>query len=337
MRIGSYSFDVSQIIEEIIRKHYGRILLQLPDGIKMHAFRIVNEIEEKTNAKVLVSNDPCYGACDVPLQAAIQVNADMILQLGHLPIPNLRLSIPTLFVNVNAIAREEEAVKRAIKKLEGRRIGLLTTAQHIEKLPDMEKTLKQNGFIPVVGKGDKRIAREGQVLGCDVSTARSIEDKVNSFLFVGSGRFHALAVSLSTNKPVIVTNPFTLEILKDEIETEKNKLIRRRYGYITIAQNAQVFGIIVSTKPGQMRLALAQKIEEKLRREGRKVYRLVADAIEPNIPNNFSDIECLVSTACPRVAIDEASRFSIPVLTPIEIEILLGERGIENYQLDTIA
>ncbi|HID25661.1 MAG TPA: diphthamide biosynthesis enzyme Dph2, partial [Thermoplasmata archaeon] len=227
MKIGNYSCDISLILDEVKKHVYKTVLLQAPEGIKKHVFQVVDEIETKTKAKVMVSSDPCYGACDVPLHAAKTLGVDLVVQLGHLPVPNLKLPLPVLFVNLLADAREEESVKQAIKKLEGTKIGLVTTAQHIHKLSKVKEVLKNNGFTPVVGKGDNRVARSGQVLGCNMSTVQSISDKVDCFLFLGTGRFHPLGVALTTDKPVVSANPFTLEVLKNEIKEEKEKLLKK--------------------------------------------------------------------------------------------------------------
>lgn len=333
MKIGSYNFNMSLILDEIKKHGYKTVLLQAPEGVKKYVFQVVDEIETKTKAKVMISTDPCYGACDIPVHAAKQLGVDLVVQLGHLPIPNLKLPLPVLFMNIVADAREEESVKKAIEKLEGTKIGVVTTAQHIEKLPQVVGVLKKNGFIPVVGKGDNRIARDGQVLGCNMSTAQSISDKVDCFLFVGTGRFHPLGIALATSKPVVSANPFTLEVLKSEINEEKKKLMKKRYGAIAAAYNAKTFGIVVSVKPGQMRMKTARVLEKKLENAGKKVYILIADDINPSLAKTF-DVDCLVSTACPRVVLDEAERFEIPLLTPTEVDILLEETN--KYKLDTL-
>jgi 2-(3-amino-3-carboxypropyl)histidine synthase len=43
-----------------------------------------------------------------------------------------------------------------------------------------------------------------------------------------------------------------------------------------------------------------------------------------------------VTTACPRVALDDAAKYRIPILTPPEFEVLLGEREWEEYEFDEI-
>ncbi len=45
---------------------------------------------------------------------------------------------------------------------------------------------------------------------------------------------------------------------------------------------------------------------------------------------------CYVNTACPRLAYDDQVRFSVPILTPIEFEIVCGVRDFEHYRVDEI-
>ena len=41
---------------------------------------LADVIEEQTERKVLISGDPCFGACDVDMQLALEV--DLMLRLG---------------------------------------------------------------------------------------------------------------------------------------------------------------------------------------------------------------------------------------------------------------
>jgi 2-(3-amino-3-carboxypropyl)histidine synthase len=47
-------------------------------------------------------------------------------------------------------------------------------------------------------------------------------------------------------------------------------------------------------------------------------------------------VDAFVSTACPRIAIDDALRYKRPMLTPIELEVALGVRAWEDYAFDSI-
>ena len=39
---------------------------------------------------------------------------------------------------------------------------------------------------------------------------------------------------------------------------------------------------------------------------------------------NYPDLEAFIDTACPRVAIDDQAQYSRPVITPQELEVVLG-------------
>ena len=54
-----------------------------------------DQIEEKTKANVIISADPCYGACDQPLVSG-QLDIDLIVQFGHAKIPNLESPVASI-------------------------------------------------------------------------------------------------------------------------------------------------------------------------------------------------------------------------------------------------
>ena len=55
------------------------VCIQLPDGLKPLATDIANELEKKTNAKILIWMGTCFGACDVPDLKEV----DLLIQWGH--------------------------------------------------------------------------------------------------------------------------------------------------------------------------------------------------------------------------------------------------------------
>ena len=57
----------------------------------------------------------------------------------------------------------------------GRRVGIVTTAQHQHKLQQMGDAMKAAGFEPLVGAGDNRLAGLGQLLGCNYTAGTSID------------------------------------------------------------------------------------------------------------------------------------------------------------------
>ena len=80
-----WDFD-EQAVVEAVRKHQARkVLLQFPDGIKMHALTIRKKLLSDADVdEVLVWAGSNFGACDLPLEAR-SVGVDLVIHFGHAP------------------------------------------------------------------------------------------------------------------------------------------------------------------------------------------------------------------------------------------------------------
>lgn len=337
MNISGYEIDLEEAIRAINKNKYKRVLLQIPEGLKSHSLKIVDFIEENTNTRLIISADPCFGACDIPIINIEDFGIDFIVSIGHTSIPNIKNSkIQTLFVNAKSNLDVTKLIEKAIPYIKGKKVGLISTSQHTHMLNKAKKILLENKFEPLIGKGDSRIELKGQILGCNFSAAKSIADKADSFLFIGSGNFHPLGLILSTKKPVIVCDPYTKEIKEKELYDLKDMILRQRYGAIARSKDAHIFGIVVGTKIGQQRLKLAYEIKDKLDLKGKKSYIFSLNNFSPTILEGFKDIDCFISTACPRIAIDDYMQYKIPIITPIELDILINIKKWDDYNFDEI-
>ncbi|MFH1053885.1 MAG: diphthamide synthesis protein [Candidatus Woesearchaeota archaeon] len=77
-----YNLEIDNIIEKIKSGNHKLVLLQLADGLKPEAKRIVDKIRNETKAECLTWLGSCYGACDIPVGVK-QVGIDLIIQIGH--------------------------------------------------------------------------------------------------------------------------------------------------------------------------------------------------------------------------------------------------------------
>jgi 2-(3-amino-3-carboxypropyl)histidine synthase len=332
-----YTIDLEQAVQAINKHGYKRIALQLPEGLKIHMRTFVDFLEKETGATVMVDADPCFGACDVANYEFRNLDVEFVIQLGHTPMSDVEnFWIPTLFLTAQADLDVSSAVEKALLAIKGKKIGLVTTAQHLHDLDNVKDILVNNELEPVIGEGDDRIAVNGQILGCNFSAALSIADKVDSFLFIGSGMFHPLGLLLAVKKPVVAIDPYTNEVKAEELDELKDMTLRQRYGAIARSKDAKVFGILVGIKRGQQRIELAYRIKDMLVSKGKKAYVISLDNFSPAHLESFTDIDCFVSTACPRIAIDDYMQYKTPIITPIELEIVLGKRKWEDYQFDQI-
>lgn len=337
MKIPGYTINLEKAVKNIKKNNYKQVLLMVPEGLKTHVSKFVELLENETNAAIIISGDPCFGACDTGCYELDNLDFDLIVHIGHLSIPDVgEGSVPIVFINALSDLDADKVIEKAIPSINGKKIGLVTTAQHVHILEDVKKTLKNNNFEPVIGTGDKRIQSNGQILGCNFTAATFIAEKVDMFLFIGSGSFHPLGLILSTRKPVIACDPYTNEVRYKELDELKDIILRQRYGAIARSRDAKVFGILLGTKKGQQRLELAHNIKKKLDENKKKSYIIAANHFTPSHLESFRNIDCFISTACPRIAIDDYMQYEIPIITPVELDILLGIKKWDDYQFDEI-
>ncbi len=317
-----FDLEEEKLVAEIMGRGARRILLQLPDGLKAEGPGLANLVRAKTGAEVFVSATPAWGACDLSLDAASRLKADLLVHYGHNEfLRDGSNGIPVLYVPARSKHEVIPVVEKSIPLLQGKKIALATTVQHLHTLPDVEKLLETNGFtVQVPGRGPW--AHEtGQVLGCDYFGLRRVQPQVDSFLIVGS-YFHGLGVALSLEKPTVLADPYDGTVRS--LDADRDRIIRQRYAMIEKARKSNKFGIIVSTKPGQCNPHVAVSILQQLEDRGKSGVLLYADEIVPEKLMDFTDIEVFVDTACPRLALDDPERFPKPILTRDEIMVAVG-------------
>lgn len=325
-----YDFRLAEVAEWIVTRDARTVAVQLPEGLKVHAQSMARDLRERTGRNILIHGDPCYGACDYA--PSFPRYADALVQFGHAEIPSMEAPSNVLFVEVFIDLDVSTLLEKALPMLRDR-IGLLTTVQHVHQLPKMMAWLGSHGKEVQIGRGDARIKFEGQVLGCNISSVDHIMDKVDQFLYVGSGDFHPLMVAIESEKPVLVLDPLTNEVR--EIDHLKERILRQRHAAITRAVSASRFLILVSTKVGQERMGLARRLQSLAEENDRSADILLLEEIHPDRLLPYQ-ADAYVSTACPRIAIDDYLRFPKPILTPVEMEIVLGLKKWSDYSLDSI-
>ncbi len=324
-----FNLHLAEVADFIQEKGAHRVALQFPEGLKPQAVDVADNIECITGCVCIILGDPCYGACD--LNTSFRSFADVLVHFGHSEIPSMGADDDILFIEVKLDYDITGLLQAALDRL-APRVGLITTVQHIHQLPMLKGWLERNGRTVLIGQGDKRVKHAGQVLGCNVTVASSIKDEVDQFLFLGSGDFHPLAVSLATARPVLVLDPLMQEVR--DVEELKEKILRQRHGAISLASEAESFGVIISSKPGQQRKKLADVLKGMIVSKGKRAHLIVMDNVAPDQLLAFQ-LDAFVSTACPRLAIDDYLRYRKPMLTPIELEVALGLRSWDDYVFDS--
>ena len=367
MDLDRHDFELDELIERIKGHDHRLVALQIPEGLKMQALEMMDEIESGSGAKVVLAADPCYGACDLVHDKMKMMGVELVAHMGHSQM-NIDSGMPTQFIDVtydgdpelapvipmlNAhldIAKkrmaeqskgelsEEEAQERfmdavgRMTPLKDTKLGLVGSIQHLHLLPEFHDRLEQAGFDVTIPMGGARLTFPGQVLGCNYS---GDDDTIGHYLFLGSGDFHPIGLVLHTGKPLAMLDPYSGDAIEMSFERIE-RILRQRFGLIMSSMDAEKFGILIGEKPGQMRRTLALRMKRLLEKHGKKGYLLALEHVGPELID-FYPVDAFVNTACPRIAIDDAVKYAKPLITPFELEVALGEKKWElGYQFDEI-
>ncbi|MCD6522325.1 MAG: diphthamide biosynthesis enzyme Dph2 [Candidatus Diapherotrites archaeon] len=291
-----------RILRQLKKK---KVFLQLPEGLKTKAIDICRELEEH-GFECVISGDLCFGACDIKKMAGA-----VTLHIGHSKMLDEK---GIVYYEWPMKTFPEKITRSKIKKLP-KTIGLCTTVQHIHDLNAYKNTLESFGKkVYIIPKG-KRTTYKGQVLGCDFSGATKIKEKVDAFVFVGTGLFHAIGLAYYTKKQTFKIDPYSGNV--EGVGPEK--WIRESALRKTKAWDAKHYGIIVSTKPGQKNWKEAMWIKKRLESRGKEAYIIVMDNITPELLLPYN-VDAFVITACPRIVIDDWRNYSKAILLPEELD-----------------
>jgi 2-(3-amino-3-carboxypropyl)histidine synthase len=324
-----YDFEIERVSEEIRRRNAKRVLLQLPNGLRPHALKLLQALRDRTNAGFILSGDTCFGACDIAIRQAEALEADLLVHYGHSQML-LEVNFPVLYIEVRVNLEIDGLIERVLPLIERWRVvGLVTSAQHLHLLSVMAEALKLRMKRFAIGRVDSNMLHDGQVLGCDYSSALTISENVDGFLFLGGGRFHPIGLALATGKPVVAADPFLSTVLEFK-EKQLKRFAMKRMAAITAAKDAKSFLILVSLKPGQYDLQKAEIFQTKLKNQGREVAIVCFDEIRSESLINFSRAEAFINTACPRIATDGIRDVRKPILTVQEALVMLGEKRWEE-------
>ena len=284
-----------------------RILLQFPEGLKQKAMEYIEEYR-KQGHEVFISGAACYGACDLALDEARAVHADKIIHFGHAPFLKEKPPIEVEYIEYHIDANLDK-LKETAGKINEEKIALGTTVQHIHQLEKMKEIFEDSGKTVFTGKG-YLAHHEGQILGCDHIAVTQF-DEADAIIIVGDGLFHAIGAD--SEKPVYVIHPQSGDARN--IADEITKLKKRRRGAIARAIECSNFAVLLSTKPGQFRPEIADKMKKELESIEKKAVVITANEFSPSALANLTEFDCYVNTACPRIA-DDTEVFEKPILNP---------------------
>jgi 2-(3-amino-3-carboxypropyl)histidine synthase len=320
-----WDYELDRIVEAVSERDATKVGLQFPEGLKRRGPAVADDLREELpdDVTVMISGQPCYGACD--LDTYLMRRTDVFVHFGHSPMKESdKIIYVPLFSNVEVTPIMEESLDELAPAEEDPDVGLVTTAQHMNKFDEMRSWLEERGYTVHTRRGDERLTNEGQVLGCNYASADVDADQI---LYVGGGKFHPLGLAMEhPDKNVVIADPVNNVVTIADTE----KFLKQRYGAVHRAMDAETFGVIFCTKIGQGRWEKATELVE----DNENAYLITMDEVTPDRLTNFG-MDAYVNTGCPRITTDDGPQFDKPMLTPGEYEIAIGERPLEDLEFDT--
>ena len=100
---GKFDFEEERIVKELKERKVKIALLQLPEGLKKEASRLANYFERKNDAEIIVSGETCWGGCDLALDEAKNLEADLLIHYGHAPFMK-KVDFPAIYIEIKDLA-----------------------------------------------------------------------------------------------------------------------------------------------------------------------------------------------------------------------------------------
>ncbi len=297
-RLYSMSLEnITELVGLIEQQTAKKILLQLPDGLRQYATEIADKLQEK-NIETIISTSPCYGACCLAEQEAIDTKSDLLVHIGHndfgfMDMPR-KAKVPVLFYPWKLQIEFTELDENEIKES---KIGLVSTIQYMDELEKIKQILK-----------NKQCTVLGQTLGCITPV---IPEGVEAIVYLGTGHFHPTAF---VNIKVYRVDPVSGNI--DIVEKDEFIEQKKKAAALSKLDDASTVGILVSSYLGQRKIDQAMEIKKKMEKRDKKTYIIYVGEINEKILKEL-DIDAFINTACPRIRQDYLGK---PVINSIDLE-----------------
>lgn len=150
----------------------------------------------------------------------------------------------------------------------------------------------------LIEKINKNVVQKMQVLGC---SNPKFKKEVEAIIIVGQGKFHSVSLAYESKLPTYIVEGSSLKRIAD---VDIKKMEAKERGSLLKYLSSDKIGILITTKPGQMRMKKAIEFKNKLKKK--KSYLFIANNIDTNEFENFR-VDSWVNTACPRMDLNEGS------------------------------
>jgi len=192
-------------------------------------------------------------------------------------------------VFIGAVVKQEpdyDKVKELINNIPEKKVAICYSNQFIDVAKKISEII------------DKEVLSSFQVLGC---SNPKFKEEVEAIIIIGQGKFHSVSLAYESKLPTYVVEGSSLNQITEE---EILKMERKEKGALLKYITSNKIGILVTTKPGQMRFEKALEYNRQLKEK--KGYVFMDNNLNTAEFENYG-IDCWVNTACPRMDLNEGA------------------------------
>ena len=316
----NYNFEIHKTIWRIRQEKPEIVSLQFPEGLLMYACVISDILRKFCGVNILIMGDVTYGACCVDDYTATKLGSTFLVHYGHsCLVPMQELSVKVLYVFVEISFDTSHLIDVILANfLPSTHIALMGTIQFGQAVHEVAAKVKDK--IPGIFVGHAKPLSQGETLGC---TAPILPADTDALVFIADGRFHLEAAMIQNpSVPAYRYDPYSKEMTREGYDTERMK--KERWEAIARARDAKTFGLILGTLGRQGNNSIFDRIDSLLTTAGKNVVHFLMAEILPEKLAMIEGIDAWVQVACPRLSIDWGAGFDKPVLTPYELDVMLG-------------
>jgi len=351
-----------------------RVALQFPDELLGDAPMVCWAMEEALGGEALVFilGDTTFGPCCPDEVSALHLEANVLVHYGHACLSPAR-SLPVLYsfgitdMNVKAcVDTVLERVQEGEESLEN--VLLLYEVRYQHAMKELEQELKEHGGLSVLvgqipqpcctsqhASTESSLATENETTTPDDSNGSNkfvigglelsagVDLSSYTLLFVGDGNTNSRQyvnimlrfLSMPSGPLRFWTySPGTGE-LQTSLPPSLQRQLNRRFYLTQKARDASVYGILVGTLSQQHFQSVVSTLQQVIKDVGKSCYTFAVGKINGAKLANFGEIECYVLVACGENSLlDNERDLHVPVITPLELDMALGNVEWGSYSLD---
>ncbi|KAI5189241.1 2-(3-amino-3-carboxypropyl)histidine synthase [Nematocida minor] len=339
----NYKFELQKTIRQIERRKSKRVAIQFPEGI-IHLSTIISDIiRSNTNVEsVFILSDVVYGACCIDDVSAHLIDCDLLIHYGHSCLFEVTKSlIQVMYIFVEIQFDIAHCMKLVNKHINTDDLSILGTIQYNSTIRKIKKEIEREKILKIADSKSAGETEEsssvctiprvqplspGEVLGCT-----SPKVSTGAVLFISEGRFHL--ESLMIQNPGKVFYKYCPSSKAMTVETHNyDRFLEIRREIKKKSLDTPRYLIVFGTLGRQGSTGILEKIVEDLKKRKKSYYVVYLSEIDEVFVEALKDIT-VIEIACPRIAIDWGSTFSIPIITPFEY----FSRELKEYPMDYYA